>query len=311
MFEPKESERTIEFLARFRPDDEPDKDKRIYRGIPMTADEIAERRFYIRRKLRNSKFNNQTNDALDKCLYYELDGIGMFEDAKGYCYALRNTMRTSEESKYRKARAMIPFEYMGLNTKAFKWDVYQEDTADVKDILNRYIMNFQTMKEKGMGLYIYSSTKGSGKTMLSCCILNEIAERHTLNVKFVNVLDLLDMTKESYRGNESEVDAIRNASVLVLDDIGVQMSKEWVDTVFYKLINKRYNEHKVTIYTSNVTIENLKMDERTKDRIEATSYMVNLPEVPVRKHKSEEEKNRLMDELEKRPVKSGNSPEGK
>lgn len=290
-------ERTVEYLAGHRPASG-DKTKQ-YRVIHMTPDEIAERRAYMRRKLRNSRFNNLPNDTLDKCLYYELDGRGMFEDVKGICYALKSTEKTAENAQYRKSRAMIPFEYIGLKTNDFKWNVYTENTTDIKGTLNRYLMNFHIMKDKGMGLYIYSGTKGSGKTMLSCCLLNEIAERYTLNIKFVNVLDFLEMTKKSYDGADEEVQAIHNAVVLVLDDIGVQMSREWVDTVLYRLINERYAEHKVTIYTSNVTIENLKMDERTKDRIEATSYVVNLPEVPVRKMKSQREKNQILDEIKK------------
>ena len=53
----------------------------------------------------------------------------------------------------------------------------------------------------------------------------------------------------------------------------------------------------MTIYTSNLKIDDLKIDDRIKDRIEATSYIVNLPETPVRKNKSEADKNKLMDDL--------------
>ena len=90
--------------------------------------------------------------------------------------------------------------------------------------------------------------------MLSCCILNELAEKHALNVKFINVLDLLDMTKRSYKGNQPEISAIYDAAVLVLDDIGAQISREWTDTVLYQLINRRYNERRITIYTSNIVV---------------------------------------------------------
>ena len=51
------------------------------------------------------------------------------------------------------------------------------------------------------------------------------------------------------------------------------------------------------------------MDERIRDRIESNTYSVNLPEAPVRKKMSEDAKNRLLEELEKRPPESGNPPE--
>ncbi len=293
-----ETERVPEYLAVYRPNNAGEK---VYKGIFMTPEEIAQRRMYMRKKLRESRWQNLNNDELDKSLYFELDGRGMFEDSKGYCYILSSTLKTEKDMEFRKVRAMIPFEYKGLRTRDFKWNVYPGDTSDVRETLNRYLMNFDTMQKKGMGLYIYSGTKGSGKTMLSCCILNELAGKYAISVKFVNVLDLLDMTKKSYSSDNYELSAIYNASVLVLDDIGTQMSREWIDTVFYQLINRRYVEHKIILYTSNVRLDDLKMDDRIKDRIEATSYMVNLPEVPVRKNKSIEAKQQILEELKNAP----------
>lgn len=293
----KDRETDVECTAAYLAAHIPDNTHTAYRGIRMEPEEIAERRSYMRRKLVSSRFCNKTNDELDRSIYYEADGHKMLEDEKGCCYVLKSTMKPPREAEFRKARAMIPFEYMGLSTHDFKWDIYQQDTTKTKDTLNRYLMGFEAMREKGMGLYIYSATKGSGKTMLSCCLLNELANRYAVSVKFVNVLDLLDMTKKSYAGSNMEVNAIRDAAVLVLDDIGVQMSREWVDTVFYQLVNQRYNEHRVTFYTSNVKIDSLKMDERTKDRIEAASYMVKLPDVPVRRNQSAKEKEELLKKI--------------
>ena len=111
----------------------------------------------------------------------------------------------------------------------------------------------------------------------------------------LHVLDLLEMTKKSYDGDRGEVERIRNAAVLCLDDIGVQMSKEWVDTVFYSLINERYSNHKITIYTSNVLPDALKIDDRIIDRIASRSYIITLPEVNVRRSKAEAGMKKLLD----------------
>ena len=93
------------------------------------------------------------------------------------------------------------------------------------------------------------------------------------------------------------MEALYTSSVLVLDDIGVQMSKEWVDTVFYRLINTRYNEKLVTIYTSNIAVGKLKMDERITGRIESRSYEIHLPEVPVRSVQRKAEKDELLNRM--------------
>ena len=103
--------------------------------------------------------------------------------------------------------------------------------------------------------------------------MNEIGKRYAVGTKFCNVLDFLDMTKKGYSGDDREVTALFDASLLVLDDIGVQMSKEWVDTVLYRLVNSRYTNRLPTIYTSNIPVEKLKVDDRISDRIESTTYL--------------------------------------
>lgn len=192
---------------------------------------------------------------------------------------------------------MMPFEFMGLTAKDFQWERYKADTSGCKDMANKYIMNYPKFKEKGMGLYIYSGTKGSGKTMLACCLLNELSGRYAGSVKFVNILDFLEITKKGFNGNDTELKAIYEAGLLVMDDIGAQMSKEWVETTLYRLVNHRYAGRLPTIYTSNIPINSLKMDERITDRIESTTYSVKLPEESIRRDMRQQDKQKLLNEL--------------
>lgn len=225
----------------------------------------------------------------------------MLEDANGIDYLLPNTKVTVQESEFRRMRAMVPFEFLDVTAKDFDWTKYKADISESKNLVNKYIVYYRQLKDKGMGLYIYSGTKGSGKTMLSCCLINEIVKRYEGSVKFVNILDFLEITKKGYNGNDEDVRAIRQAGLLVVDDIGVQMSKEWIDTVLYSLVNERYINRLPTIYTSNVPVDKLRIDERIIDRIESTTYPILLPEEPVRKMTREREKQKIMLELENAP----------
>lgn len=279
----------VEMLAAYIPN------TGAYRGKAMSPDEVRDRRSYIRQQLRGSRFDNLSNDTLDKCMYEDAGGQPLFTDENGYTFALESKKVLKDLSEFRRLNAEIPFEYLDIKTKDFNWSVYGRDMSDGKEILNKYLLNFERVRNEGYGLYIYSKTKGSGKTMLACCVLNELANRQAVNIKFVNVLDLLEMTKKSYDGDRGEVERIRNAAVLCLDDIGVQMSKEWVDTVFYSLINERYSNHKITIYTSNVLPDALKIDDRIIDRIASRSYIITLPEVNVRRSKAEAGMKKLLD----------------
>ena len=73
------------------------------------------------------------------------------------------------------------------------------------------------------------------------------------------------------------------------------------------LINDRYINRKPTIYTSNTPIDKLKMDERITDRIESNTYLLTLPEESVRKRIRQQEKNKLLNEIEKIPVSATNT----
>lgn len=270
----------------------------MYHSIPMTVEQIKERRLYLKSKLAWSSFQDMEEADLDCSRYYEENGRRFFEDEEGRLHILASGMIEAGLSGFRKANAEIPFEYLNVKTKDFDWTLYAgHNISRERNILNNYLLGFEKMKSRGMGLYIYSKTKGSGKTMLSCCLLNELANRYGCNIKFVNVLDLLEITKRSYSGDREAYDRIRNATVLCLDDIGAQMQKEWVETVLYQLINERYTERKVTLYTSNVTPDKLQIDDRIIDRIEARTYTITLPEVNVRRMKSRAEKADLLDSL--------------
>lgn len=274
----------------------------LYKAAKMTDEQRLARNSYIRLVLRDyPEWGNMESEELNNIRLYEIHGGYMLEDGNGCDYYLANKKISHEETQFRRARAMMPFEFVDLTGKDFDWGKYQGDVAKQKNDVNRYILNYAQFRDNGMGLYIYSSMKGSGKTMLACCLLNEIAKRYAGSVKFINTLDFLEMTKKGYKGGTDETRPLYDAGLLVIDDIGVQMSKEWVDTVFYRLINSRYTNRKPTIYTSNVEVEGLKMDDRITDRIESTTYLLKLPEESVRRQLMQQEKKRILDQIKNSP----------
>lgn len=277
----------------------------------MTPEELSERRIYMRKTLvRFPRWENMTNAQYEDIRVYRQGNHLMLEDANGYEYLLPAAGVTAEESEFRKIRAMMPFEFLDVRAKDFQWSRYQGDVTVAKEMVNRYILHYEKLRNKGMGLYIYSGTKGSGKTMLACCLLNEITKRYKGVVKFVNILDFLEMTKKGFSGDDEDVNNIRHAGLLVVDDIGVQMTKEWIDTVLYSLVNDRYVNRLPTIYTSNIPVNRLKMDDRITDRIESTTYSVQLPEESIRKAMREQQKQKLLQEIESAPDSAATPSQG-
>lgn len=269
----------------------------------MTDEQIIDRRAYIRQVLRDTPWKNLPNDTLDNMRLLPEENNYILEDVEGSSHFIPGKVMAAKAIEFRKVRAMMPFEFMNLTGKDFDWDLYLSDITEAKRMVNNFIVKFEQFRKEGMGLYIESAVKGSGKTMLSCCILNELAKRYPITIKFINALDLLELTKQSYKGYEpEELASLYQATVIVIDDIGVQMSKEWIDTVFYRLVNTRYNNKLITIYTSNVSTQALKMDERVTDRIEATTYQLMLPDEAVRSRIRAKQKEEILDKIKKAPA---------
>lgn len=223
-------------------------------------------------------------------------------DIQEYGEAVFSDDPKAQNGKFRSARSMIPFEHLDKRARDFRWSLYGENNPVAEKgckIANAFVMNFQKFRREGKGLYIHSGTKGSGKTYLSYCLANEVMARYDVNVKFTSVLEYLDLTKKGYSSmtDKEEKDSIMRATVLILDDIGVEVSREWVNTTLYQLINYRYANKLITIFTSNYPIEQLKVDDRIKDRINFMCLPFPVPEVSIRAMETDRENSKFIKEV--------------
>ena len=272
----------------------------LYRALNMTPEQISARRAYLRQLLLKTQWGNSSNAILDGIRVRRIPGTNEFllADDQEYEYLLSTSTLDLSAGAFRKARSMVPFEFKDKFLNDFDWSKYAGyDVKEVKNLAVNYLKEFEDFRKNGMGLYICSGTKGSGKTLLASIILNEISKRYAVNTKFVTVLDFIEMTKKGFNDSGGEVKMLYEAAVLVLDDLGVQMSKEWIESSLYQLINHRYNNKLVTIYTSNIRFTEMKIDDRIIDRIDATTYPLNIPEVPVRHQMKKAEKDKLMSDI--------------
>lgn len=213
-------------------------------------------------------------------------------------YFYENGEILSSRIDERKGRSGMPKEYANCTAKDFKWDWYGEDTTPQKKIANDFVYNFDKYLLSGRGLYIYSETKGSGKTKLSCIITNEILKRKDISVRFISVTEYIELVKQKDDDSQNEIKAIFDAGLLVFDDIGTQTeNKDWISTALYRLIDSRYRNHLPTIYTSNVKILDLKTDSRIAERIYELSTVLPMPEVNVRRQIADKHTQQFLGEL--------------
>lgn len=192
-----------------------------------------------------------------------------------------------EQAQRRKNRSMMPSEFVYKRAKDFDWRLYGEDITPQKQIANTFVLKFSDFKKQGRGLYISSATKGSGKTMLACCIANELIQRNDMSVKFIGVSEYIELCKEKSDEAKETLNAIRECSLLVFDDIGMVTDKqEWISNAIFRLIDYRDKNILSTIYTSNYEMCELPIDDRIVSRIEGHSVPLIMPEKSIRRMQS-------------------------
>lgn len=218
-------------------------------------------------------------------VYHRYEDVGYDTQA---VFLAEGTIRESNIDE-RRNRSGMPVEYVYCTGKSIDWGKYPEDVTLQKNIVNAFVINFEAFRREGRGLYFYSDTKGSGKTMIACAVANEILKLRDISVKFISVTDYIELVKAKDDASRENVKSILEAGLLILDDVGAQVeNKEWISTALFRLIDRRYANHYPTIFTSNVRMEDLKTDSRISDRIYAVSVPVMMPEVNVRRQMADE-----------------------
>lgn len=125
---------------------------------------------------------------------------------------------------------------------------------------------------------LFMGPQGVGKTHLAVGIIKSLIRRKAVSCMFRAFPELLKEIQNSYSSisQSSELSLLSpvlEAEVLVLDELGSQTPSTWVkDTVSY-ILNYRYSENKITIFTTNYSDNEDPMDTRKgifyslKDRI--------------------------------------------
>lgn len=227
----------------------------------------------------------ETNSMKGLLLTAQLEGYGMTQP-----FYESGSFVLAGQIDERRNNSGMPMKYMSKTGKDFKFDMYGEDTTTQKTICNAYIQNFKS-GIRGTGLYIYSETPGSGKTFLTCCIGNEILKKQDISLKFITMADFIELSFKASKIDEDwdKLRSIREATLLILDDLGANNTKASIDNALFSLVDYRNKNNLPTIYTSNLSREGLKekFNDRVVSRIFDNTIPLAMPEKSIRDELSE------------------------
>ncbi len=251
----------------------------------------------------------------DECPYRQCDGTGLIwirDHEKNREFMEKCKCREIKALERKLSAAQMPDEFKNITIKSFDINIYEQEesrlrAAQAKRIAGNFVKKFDLMKEQGKGLYLYSSIKGSGKTRLAAGILNALlktqdSNEQPLSIYYSPTADLIGEIKKTF-SEESNIkssdiiDSVKKVDVLILDDIGVEKVTDWVEETFTRILDFRLQHQKITIFTSNLSIDELDdkyPQGRISSRIEKMTYPVHMPEEKIRSKLAKQENENLL-----------------
>jgi DNA replication protein DnaC len=119
---------------------------------------------------------------------------------------------------------------------------------------------------------LFMGPTGVGKTHLAVAIIRRLISKGVPGV-FCEFGSLLKQIQDSWnpisKSSELKVlSPVYETDVLVLDELGATIPTDWVRDTMYQIINKRYNDRKLTILTTNYSdIRESDKEQTLEDRI--------------------------------------------
>ncbi|MBQ7445958.1 MAG: ATP-binding protein [Clostridia bacterium] len=185
--------------------------------------------------------------------------------------------REDEEREMRLARnrenSGIEKAYEDADLKSF--DV-QTENRGAYNLAKNYVAQFPEMLERNQGLLFWGDV-GTGKTYTASVIGNELLAKGR-TVYAISLANLFQKVGGYNNEQEEELmERVRNVDLLILDDLGTERSTDFAAEKVYAVIDARYKASKPVIYTTNMTLAEMKgaadmRQKRLYDRIFQTCF---------------------------------------
>lgn len=186
----------------------------------------------------------------------------------------------------------------GRSLSDFDWSLYGVDLTREKKIVDQFVERFPDFEREGLGLFLTSKTRGSGKTFLASAVGGELISRYEASIRFVSASNLIEISKQKRDDGSDPLDDLISCRVLILDDLGQQRTgRDWLTDILFRIIDKRYQAKKTVIVTSNVALAELDFDDRVVDRLNSMTLTIKIPEYCVRAREANTRKRAILSKL--------------
>lgn len=175
------------------------------------------------------------------------------------------------------------------------WRMADLDNTPARQQVRQYAAGFKQQSGRGKGLLIVGGT-GTGKTTIAAALMIELAlsrcrdseffefQPQLVGFKFVTAHDLLEAAKDF---KNKSLDKYKQASFLVIDDLGADRLTDYGAGELLALLDYRYRELKPTVITTNLSRADMiaYLGERAVSRLDECTDKIVLAGADRRKQK--------------------------
>ena len=130
---------------------------------------------------------------------------------------------------------------------------------------------------------IFSGNTGVGKTYLSNCIAKVLLDRYYSAI-YLSAKELFEaLVKVKLEKSEDQkylllIEEVYESDMLIIDDLGTELSNHFTTTEFFHIINRRVNTEKSTIISTNLSLDEMRdiYSERVTSRIRKSFMYIRL-----------------------------------
>lgn len=188
----------------------------------------------------------------------------ILKESKTKTVATRCSCFKEQKNQVLIEQANIPRRYENCSFKNF--EIHNDSHRHGLKISKQFVKNYPVQE---IGL-LFIGPCGVGKTHLAVAIIQELIQKKSVPCYFCDFRELIRDIQNTFSPDSSLTESdvlspVFQKEVLVLDELGAKRTTAWVEETIFYIINNRYNNKKLTIFTSNY----LDKEEEEEDRRES------------------------------------------
>lgn len=155
-----------------------------------------------------------------------------------------------EQDNFMKVKQMQDLCFDDTIYKKWCWEADNNKNEQMSNTLKRYTPSNKKIKK---GLLFYGE-KGVGKTFYACCIANNFIE----NGKSAFFTSVTEYANADFETKAFIEERLKKSYLVVIDDFLLERDTAFMQEQMFYILNLRYSTGKLTIFTTNLTLEQLK-----------------------------------------------------